>query len=167
MNKRIAVALVALAICTIPAAASASVDSPDNGTESGRNRDLAALQQIRDQQYDAWFAEEGAAFAASFTANADLVTFNGDHLTTRAGIAAGMQYYFDNFIDHTRIKLTGEQVRFVGSELAVIVRTTCLLEPPSTTCRDGSLSRNTNVMVKAHGRWQQESFQNTRVVPLR
>jgi uncharacterized protein (TIGR02246 family) len=125
-----------------------------------------AFARIRDQQADAWYREDGAAFAATFTADADVVTFNGDHLRTREGIAEGMQYYFDTYIDHTRLHTIDEHVRFAGPNLAVIVRTGCQLVPPSTECRPDSLSRNTNVMVKRHGRWLQESFQNTRVVAL-
>jgi uncharacterized protein (TIGR02246 family) len=125
-----------------------------------------AFARIRDRQADAWYREDGAAFAATFTADADVVTFNGDHLRTREGIAEGMQYYFDTYIDHTRLHTIDEHVRFAGPDLAIIVRTGCQLVPPSTACRPDSLSRNTNVMVKRHGRWLQESFQNTRVVAL-
>ncbi|OLF16681.1 hypothetical protein BU204_15510 [Actinophytocola xanthii] len=121
---------------------------------------------MRDRQADAWFREDGRAFAATFTREADVVTFNGDHLRTREGIATGMQYYFDTYIDHTRLHTLDEHVRFAGPDRAVIVRTGCQLVPPSTTCRPDSLSRNTNVMVRQHGRWLQDSFQNTRVVAL-
>lgn len=127
---------------------------------------LAAFERIRQQQADAWYREDGAAFAATFTADADVVAFNGDHLRTRQGIAEGMQYYFDTYIDHTRLRTLDEHVRFAGPDLAIIVRTGCQLVPPSTECRPDSLSRNTNVMVKRHGRWLQTSFQNTRVFAL-
>ena len=126
----------------------------------------AAFARILEQQSDAWYREDGAAFAATFTEDADVVTFNGDHLRTRAGIAEGMQYYFDTYIDHTKLRTLDEHVRFAGPNLAVIVRTSCQLVPPATECRPDSLSRNTNVMVKRHGRWLQESFQNTRVMAL-
>jgi uncharacterized protein (TIGR02246 family) len=128
--------------------------------------DRAAFARIMKQQQDAWFTEDGRAFAATFTKDADLVTFNGDHLRTREGIATGMQYYFDKYIDHNHIKVLDENIRMAGSDLAVIVRTTCLVQPPDTDCREGSSSRNTNVMTKHRGQWLQESFQNTRVVPL-
>jgi uncharacterized protein (TIGR02246 family) len=126
----------------------------------------AAFARILQQQSDAWYREDGGAFAATFTEDADLVTFNGDHLTTRVGIAEGMQYYFDTYIDHTRLRTIDEHIRLASPNLAVIVRTSCQLVPPATECRPDSLSRNTNVMVKRHGRWLQESFQNTRVVAL-
>lgn len=160
----LAAATVALTAGAAPAAAQAPADPTP--TADGRADALAAFARIRDQQADAWYREDGAAFAATFTPEADVVTFNGDHLRTREGIATGMQYYFDNFIDHTRLLTLDEHVRFAGPNLAVIVRTGCQLVPPSTTCRPDSLSRNTNVLVRRHGRWLQESFQNTRVMAL-
>lgn len=148
-------AVAAIAAGTAAAPAQAKGEDP-----------LTAFDRIRERQADAWFAEDGAAFAATFTADGDVVTFNGDHLRTREGIADGMQYYFDTYIDHTKLHTIDEHVRFAGPDLAIIVRTGCQLVPPSTECRPDSLSRNTNVMVKRHGRWLQESFQNTRVMAL-
>jgi uncharacterized protein (TIGR02246 family) len=160
MRTRIA-AVVGAAILTILASAAAP------GAETVDNKgDLAAVDRILKQQHDAWFEEDGAKFAATFTKDGDMVTFNGDHLITRQGIAERMQYYFDNYIDHTQLKDLDQHIRFAGPNMAVIVRTSCQLEPPSTECRPDSLSRNTNVLVKRNGKWLQESFQNTRVVPI-
>jgi uncharacterized protein (TIGR02246 family) len=160
MRTRIA-AVVGAAILTILASAAAP------GAETVDNKgDLAAFDRILQQQHDAWYEEDGAKFAATFTQEADFVTFNGDHLTTREGIATGLQYYFDKYIDHTQLKDLDQHIRFAGQNMAVIVRTSCQLVPPSTECRDGSLTRNTNVLVKRNGKWLQESFQNTRVVAL-
>ncbi|MET9291079.1 SgcJ/EcaC family oxidoreductase [Streptomyces sp. NPDC003077] len=149
----IGAACVALAIGAVPASASA-------------RDDRAEFARILKQQYDAWSEEDGAKFAATFTKDADMVTFNGDHLSTRKGIAEGMQYYFDHYIPASRLKLLDERVRYVDRDLVVIVRTTCIIERPATDCRDGSLSRNTNVLSRRDGRWLQESFQNTRYVPI-
>ncbi|RSM79397.1 hypothetical protein DMH04_32130 [Kibdelosporangium aridum] len=125
-----------------------------------------SIEQIRQRQEDAWYEEDGVKFASTFSKDADLVTFNADHLRTRKGIAERMQFYFDNFIDTTRLETLGEHIRYVGRDLAVVVRTGCQLVPPSTECRPDSVSRNTNVLVKRDGKWTQESFQNTRYVPI-
>jgi uncharacterized protein (TIGR02246 family) len=159
-KKWLAAVLGAVAV-TVGLGSGASVASPDAKGDA-----LAAFERIREQQADAWFREDAVAFAATYTKNADLVTFNGDHLQTRDGIAKGMAYYFDKYIDHTRLKMLSEDVRFVAPDLAVIVRSSCQLVPPSTECRQDSYSRNTNVMVKRNGKWLQESFQNTRIVAL-
>ncbi|WP_158303071.1 SgcJ/EcaC family oxidoreductase [Prauserella endophytica] len=146
------------------AGAEPGTTTPASGGE--RERALAAFDRIRDQQADAWYREDSAAFAATFTADGDVVTFNGDHLRTRDGIEEGMRFYFEHYIDHTRLRTVDEHVRFAGPDLAIIVRTGCQLEPKGTECREDSLSRNTNVMVKRQGRWLQQSFQNTRVMEL-
>lgn len=143
-------------------AATAISGTPAYASES----DHAQFTRIRDQQYDAWYEEDGAKFAATFTRDADMVTSNGDHLTGRRGIAEGMQYYFDNHIPRSRLKMLDEHVRYARKDLAIIVRTTCVIELPGTGCRDGSQSRNTNVLSERNGRWAQEAFQNTRIEPL-
>jgi uncharacterized protein (TIGR02246 family) len=165
-RSRALLTLTAAAVMAVSASLLAVAEPASAGDGGDRDQALAAFARIRDRQADAWYREDGRAFAATFTPEADLVTFNGDHLRTREGIATGMQFYFDNYIDHTRLHTLDEHVRFAGPDRAVIVRTGCQLVPPSTTCRQDSLSRNTNVMVRRHGRWQQDSFQNTRVVAL-
>lgn len=160
MRTRIAAAVGAAILTVVASAAAPQAETSD------RKDDLAAFDRILQQQQDAWYEEDGAKFAATYTENADLVTFNGLHLSTRKGIAEGMQYFFDRYIDHTQLKALDQHIRFVNRNMAVIVRTSCQLVPPSPECRPDSLSRNTNVMVKRNGQWLQESFQNTRVVPL-
>lgn len=168
MRNRWYYSILALAAVTAAVGAVAVVGDGDASAAQGVGpKDLAAIAEIRDAQAAAWYAEDGAAFAASFTTDADIVTFNGDHLQTRAGIATGMQYYFDNYIDHSVIRLLAEDVNVIGPDLVIVVRDTCLLvEPDDADCRDDSLSVNTNVLVKRRGTWLQQSFQNTRVVPI-
>jgi uncharacterized protein (TIGR02246 family) len=152
----VAVIIAALLPATAPASA---------GT--GRDRDLAALRDLRDRQDEAWARGDARAYAALYTPDADLVTFNGDHMSTRAGIEEGMGYYFTTYLRGTRLLQQDERIRFVESDLAVIVRSGCVLWPGESACTDEALSVNTNVAVKRHGRWLYTSFQNTRVRPLR
>ncbi|MEN3615770.1 SgcJ/EcaC family oxidoreductase [Plantactinospora sp. ZYX-F-223] len=136
------------------------------GATMERQRDLAAFARILKQQQTAWATEDGNAFAATFTEDADFVTFNGDYLITRQGIAEGLEYYFDNYIPTSHIVPLDEHVRFLQADLAIVVRTTCIIEGNEENCRSGSHSRNTNVLRKRHGEWLQTSFQNTRIQPL-
>ncbi|GIG87955.1 SgcJ/EcaC family oxidoreductase [Plantactinospora endophytica] len=133
---------------------------------ASRQHDLAALDRLQERQEDAWARGDGAAYAAIHTPDADVVTFNGDHLRTRAGIEAGMQSYFDMYLRGTRLSTLTEQVRFPEPDLAVIVRTGCVLWPGETTCSEEALSVNTNIAVKRHGTWWYTSFQNTRIRPF-
>ncbi|MFI6024554.1 SgcJ/EcaC family oxidoreductase [Amycolatopsis magusensis] len=156
MGKRrfggVAAAVAVLLITAMPATA----------VEDHRPGDQAAFDRLHDRQAQAWADEDGAAFAATYTEDGDVVTFNGDHLHGREGIARGMQYYFDNFIDGSRIKRLSEQVRYLDRNTALIVRSSCLTEGDVPDCRPDSRSTNTNLLVRRHGQWLQESFQNTR-----
>ncbi|GAA2399376.1 hypothetical protein GCM10010191_02920 [Actinomadura vinacea] len=142
-------------------------DGEARNEERGATHDpQKEFDRLRQRQADAWARKDGAAFAATFTPNGDMVTFNGDHLRTRRGIAVGMQRYFDEYITDSSIRYLSERVRFAGPGLAIIVRTTCLVNAGQNDCRNGSLSANTNVLTWRQGRWLQDSFQNTRVDPL-
>jgi uncharacterized protein (TIGR02246 family) len=167
LTSILAATVVALGGVTIPAAPPAMGQSVETRNEHGMTHDPREdFDRLRQRQADAWARQDGAAFAATFTSNADMVTFNGDHLRTRRGIAIGMQRYFDVYIPENAIRYLDEHVRFAGPGLAIIVRTTCLVDAGQNDCRDGSLSTNTNVMTRHQGQWLQESFQNTRVDPL-
>ncbi|MCW6009031.1 SgcJ/EcaC family oxidoreductase [Micromonospora sp. CPCC 205371] len=150
----------------VPTAAAATRGTAPQAVDEHRRGDLAAFERIAKQQEAAWAAEDGAAFAATFTEDADLVTFNGDYLVTRQGIAADMQHAFDNYIPPSRIMRLDEHIRYVEPDLVIIVRKTCIINVGQDACRPGSDSRNTNVLRKRHGHWSQTSFQNTRIDPL-
>lgn len=149
-----AVAVAAAATLAVGAAASA-------GDRDGQS-DQAAFDAILERQRQAWVDEDGAAFAATFHDDGDMVTFNGDHMAGREAIAEGMQYYFDGYIEDNRIEVLHEQVRYVERDVVVIVRETCLVDDGETECRADSLSTNTNVLTRERGEWLQTSFQNTR-----
>ena len=141
---------------------------PPDGTQSAghgadyKSGDQAAFDKLHERQAKAWAEEDGAAFAATYTEQGDVVTFNGEHLHSREGIARGMQYYFDNYIDGSRIKRLSEKVRYLDRNTVVIIRSSCLTQGDVPDCRPDSHSTNTNLLVRRHGQWLQESFQNTR-----
>lgn len=147
-------AVVAVAAATLSVGAAASA-----GDKGG---DQAAFDAILERQQQAWIDEDGAAFAATFHEDGDMVTFNGDHMAGRGDIAEGMQYYFDGFIEGSRIHILTEHVRYVERDVVVIVRESCLINEGEAECRADSLSTNTNVLTREHGEWLQTSFQNTR-----
>lgn len=155
-------ATVAVTLTTLGAASgAASAETP-----AGPHRDVAALQELRQRQDRAWERGDARAYAALYTKDADVVTFNGDHLSTRAGIEEGMGHYFTTYLKGTRLLQQDQRIRFPEADLAVIVRTGCVLWPGETACTDEALSVNTNVAVKRHGHWLYTSFQNTRIRPL-
>jgi uncharacterized protein (TIGR02246 family) len=169
MNRYVTRHLVALATVASLAGlgSAAGPASAEPAAGAGHGRDLAALQELRQRQDDAWARGDAHAYAALYTPDADLVTFNGDHMSTRAEIEEGMGYYFTTYLRGTRLSQRDEKIRFVEGDLAVIVRSGCVLWPGESACTDEALSVNTNIAVKRHGRWLYTGFQNTRVRPLR
>jgi uncharacterized protein (TIGR02246 family) len=151
-------AVAALAAATLATGAAAAADERGGW----RERDQAAFDALREQQEQAWIDEDGEAFAATFHEDADVITFSGDHLSTREGIAEGMQYYFDEYIEGSRLNLLSEHVRYVERDVVVIVREGCQIQEGETACREDSFSTNTSVLTREHGEWLQTSFQNTR-----
>jgi uncharacterized protein (TIGR02246 family) len=124
-------------------------------------RGLVAAQQR------AWAAGDGAAFAATFTEDADFVAVDGSHLRTRSGIAASMQEGFDGFMAGTRPTDPREwHIRFAGPDLAVVVTSgVCVLWPGTDTGRPEDLSIQTRVAVRGDGGWLFTAFQNGRMRP--
>lgn len=162
-------ALVAVAVAigmTMTAVAVATTPDADGGQDRAYPSDRAAFDRLRVRQEEAWARGDGTAWAATFTADGDMVTFNGDHLHGRQHISARMQHYFDAYLRGTRLLMLSEQVRFTSPGTAIIVRTGCVLWEQQTTCTDEALSVNTNVLLKRHGEWLHTSFQNTRIRPI-
>ncbi|KAA5834313.1 SgcJ/EcaC family oxidoreductase [Saccharopolyspora hirsuta] len=129
-----------------------------------RDSDRAALDQLERQQVQAW-GTDGAAFAATFTEDADFVDVMGGHLRGRAAIAESLQHGFDTFMAGTRMSAPRERsVQFVSDDVAVVVNSgNCVLQPGARECRAEDLSIQTKVAVRQDGRWLFRTFQNTRI----
>jgi uncharacterized protein (TIGR02246 family) len=158
---------LAVATNAAPATAAGADPRPSAATSRSHASDLAQIDRQRQIQEEAWAEGDAAKYATIFTDDADFVTFNGDHMATKREIVEGMQYYFDTYLANTRLLQYDERIRFPRRDLAIIVRTGCVLWNDETTCSEDALSVNTNVAVKRHGRWLFETFQNTRIRPLR
>lgn len=128
--------------------------------------DLQAIEDLRVRQHDAWKNGDGAAYAEIHTHDADVVTFSGDLLHGHDEIASGMQYFFDTYVGGTELKQVSETIAFPRPDMAIIIRTGCVLWNGETECTDEALSRNTSVALKSDGQWLIRSFQNTRLDPL-
>jgi uncharacterized protein (TIGR02246 family) len=171
-------ACAALVITSLPAAAASpdtagpvrqhpvAVDARDGADDHIPAADLAAFHRLHQRQKDAWARKDGTAYASTYTSDADLITFFGSRLHTRDGIATGMQYYFDNYIDTTRFIQFSEDIDYVSRDTVLIIRTDCQAAGETEDCVPGTESINSNVLVREHGRWLQRSFQNTRIQNL-
>jgi uncharacterized protein (TIGR02246 family) len=168
----VAIAAVAVAVAFGPVGCGSGVpDTTDSVTDTGgervtRNADRAELERLDRQQVDAW-SRDGAAFAATFTEDADFVDVMGGHFHGRAAIEDAMKQGFATFMAGTRLSEPEKRtVGFVSPDVAVVVTSgNCVLRDGQQECRPEDLSIQTKVAVRQDGRWLFRTFQNTRISP--
>ncbi|KXO93682.1 SgcJ/EcaC family oxidoreductase [Tsukamurella tyrosinosolvens] len=127
--------------------------------------DREQLEELERRQIASW-GRDGAAFAATFTEDADLVDVMGGHYRGRASIEATMTEGFAGFMAGTRMSAPTERtVDFISADTAVVVTSgNCILRNDETRCRAEDLSIQTKVAVRVGGEWLFRTFQNTRVM---
>jgi uncharacterized protein (TIGR02246 family) len=128
--------------------------------------DEAAVRDLYRQLMDGWNQGSGAAFAAVFTDDGDLVAFDGTHLKGRAQIADVQQKLFDKYLKGTRLVGSVEQVRFTGPDTAVLHALGNTVMRRKSRPSPERASIQTLVAVRAEEGWRLAAFQNTRVRPM-
>src|SRR5215216_7992484 len=82
--------------------------------------DEEAVRDLYRQLMDGWNRGSGAAFAAAFTEDGDLVAFDGTHFKGRREIEPFHQQLFDKWMKGTRLVSQVEDVRFLSPDVAVM-----------------------------------------------
>jgi uncharacterized protein (TIGR02246 family) len=133
-------------------------------TTTPPSTDEAAVRDVYRQLIDAWNQGSGAALAAVFTTDGDLVGFDGTHLKGRREIAPFHQRLFDKWLRGSRLvgQVTG--VRFLGPDVAVLhaVGGTVLRGRRAPAPERDSI-QTLVVSRQAEGDWRLAAFQNTRL----
>jgi uncharacterized protein (TIGR02246 family) len=142
--------------------------APDSTGTAASTADLvadeAALADLERRHVEAW-GRDGAAFAATFTEDADFVDVMGGHIHSREAIAQSLQAGFDTFMAGTRLSEPQQRtVRFPIPDVAVVVTSgNCVLRPGENRCGPEDVSIQTKVAVKHDGQWLFTTFQNNRI----
>lgn len=136
------------------------------GQHMTREADRAELERLDQQMIDAW-GRDGAAFAATFTEDADFVDVMGGHFNGRAAIEETMTQGFATFMANTRLTEPEKRtVEFVSPDVAVVITSgNCVLRGGRQECRPEDLSIQTKVAVRQDDRWLYRTFQNSRIRP--
>ncbi|MEV6062722.1 SgcJ/EcaC family oxidoreductase [Nocardia asteroides] len=127
--------------------------------------DERAVRALFAAQAAAWAAGDGAAFADTFTDDADFVSVFGEFVQGRPELAAAMQTGFDGMMRGTRLsEPDGTSLRFPTPDSAVLV--TYGVRPlrpdaPRTEPLERSIQIRTAARTAAG--WRFTSFQNTRI----
>jgi uncharacterized protein (TIGR02246 family) len=133
------------------------------GDEQQYTPDAAAIESLLERQLAAWSAGNGASFAATYTVDADLTTFDGTHVAGRQEIGAFMQAQFDAFLKGTRVSAVPKRIRFIGDSVAVMVTQGGVMFPGETAVPAERFSIQTFLVTKSDAGWLFEAFQNTRI----
>ncbi len=139
---------------------------PDNTTTS-YSADEAAVRSLYQQLMDGWNQGSGAAFAAVFAEDGDLVAFDGTHFKGRQEIAPFHQRLFDKWMKGSRLVGQVKDVRFLSPDVAVMhaVGGTVMRGNKSEPSPERD-SIQTLVAIRQGGEWRLAAFQNTRVRPI-
>jgi uncharacterized protein (TIGR02246 family) len=124
--------------------------------------DEAEIRALYQQLMDGWNAASGYAFASQFEGNGDLVGFDGTHINGRYEIALFHQHLFDMFLKGSRLVGKVRSVRFVTSDVAVMLTVGGTVMAGQTDLDPERNSVQTLVAVKRNGKWSLAAFQNTR-----
>ena len=140
---------------------------PDSGERAANySADEAAVRGLYQELMDGWNRGSGAAFAAPFAEDGDLVAFDGTHFKGRDEIETSHQELFDRWMKGTRLVGQVEDVRFPSPEVAVMhaVGSTVMRGKSEPSPERDSIQ--TLVAARESGEWRLAAFQNTRVRPI-
>lgn len=138
----------------------------DTGHYRERASDEAAIRALHKRVLDAWAQGSGEAFAAPFSADADFVAFDGSVLRGREQIAATHQELFDRWLNRSRRVDEQTSVRFLGSDLAIVMSVGGTVMRGRSEPAPERDSIQTLVTVREAGAWSFVLFQNTRLRPI-
>jgi uncharacterized protein (TIGR02246 family) len=129
--------------------------------------DEAAVHSLYQQLMDGWNQGSGAAFAAVFAEDGDLVAFDGTHFKGRQEIAPFHQQLFDKWLKGSRLVGEVKDVRFLSPDAALMhaVGGTVMRGKSEPSPERDSIQ--TLVATRQEdGEWRLAAFQNTRLHPV-
>lgn len=131
--------------------------APPANTQSG---DELAVRALYQRLLDGWNARDGAAMAAPFAEDGEVIGFDGSLIAGRDAIAAAMAAIFVSHLTPTYVALA-RGVRFPTPDTAILRADTGLLPRGQTDLDPDLNARQTLVAVRRDGAWRIALFQNT------
>ncbi|MBL1076755.1 SgcJ/EcaC family oxidoreductase [Nocardia sp. 2] len=129
-----------------------------------RTTDPEPLRALLQAQRDAWAAGDGAAFAATFTEDADFISVIGEFIRGRTELATVMQEGFDGFMKGTHMAEPDTlTIRYPAPDIAIMITVGDRPLRPGPKPDAVPQSIQTRVAVRANGTWLFTSFHNTHI----
>lgn len=137
------------------------------GPSANHSREEAAVRALYQELMDGWNQGSGAAFAAVFTEDGDLIGFDGTHFKGREEIAPFHQQLFDRWLKGSRLVGEVKDVRFLSPDVALMhaVGSTVMRGKSRPSPERDSIQ--TLVATRQSGEWRLAAFQNTRLRVMR
>ncbi len=122
----------------------------------------STAENVTTRLQDAWNAADGAAFAAPFASDADLVNVRGDMHSGRDAIAAGHQQIFDTIYAGSTLRYTVRQARELDDGV-ILVHIDALLSVPAGPLAGEIPALASLVLVRDGDEYRIAAFHNTAV----
>ena len=124
------------------------------------------LRALYAAMMDGWNRGSAEAFAAPFDDEVDFIAFDGTHFRRRDELVRFHEPLFSTHLKGTRLVGDVSDVRFLGSDAAVLhARGGTIMRGRSRPSPERD-SVQTLVAVRRDGRWRLIAFQNTRIRPI-
>jgi uncharacterized protein (TIGR02246 family) len=130
-------------------------------TTNDRSADEQALHDLFQVSKDGWNQGDGAAYAASFTEDADYILWNGTHLKGRPAIAAAHQQLFETRLQGSRLEGFIKHIRFLSDDIALLhLQSSPQIRGQQVPAQE-QYAIQTLVAIRQADGWRFTSFQNT------
>lgn len=124
---------------------------------------MSTIEDLFDRHRDAWNRGDGAAYGATFAADATYVSWLGTLYRGGEDIGRSHQALFDSYLKHTRMTVEILDIRHYGPDAAVVTtRGDVARKSPRRLTKV-----QTYTVVRQDGEWRIAAFQNTKHARLR
>jgi uncharacterized protein (TIGR02246 family) len=128
-----------------------------------RAQDEAAIQAVLVDSYKAWEAGDADGMVADYTADATAI-MPGSLRDSRESIRENMALAFAGPLKDTSIYSKQLSIRFVGSDVAIVVTESGILFPGQTEVPDEGKVNATWLFEKRDGQWLIAAYHNSPVL---
>jgi uncharacterized protein (TIGR02246 family) len=127
-----------------------------------READKTTIRNLYEQMIDGWNKGSGRIFAAPYTDDSDFIGFDGTYMKGRQEIASFHQMLFDKFLKGSRLIGKIRSIRFVTSDVAVIIAVGGTVMAGQSDIEPERNSIHSLVAIKRDAKWYLTTFQNSR-----
>jgi len=136
------------------------MSEPETSPQDAPSPDEQAVRGLYRRLLDGWNARDGAAMAAPFADDGEVIGFDGSQMSGRAEIGATMAAIFADHLTPEYIAIV-RSMRFPIPDAAILRADTGLLPRGASDLNPNLNARHTLVAVRRDGAWRIALFQNT------